>query len=81
MFGLMANIGIEIFIVKNVSISAAYDLGIQTYTQKVISKFETDDKSYSNNSIEEKNYNIKRNKETKFGTGLMNGNFAFNFYF
>ena len=81
MFGLMANIGIEIFIVKNVSISAAYDFGVQTYTQKAVSKFKTDDYNYSNKSIEEKNYNIKRSRETKFGTGLMNGNFAFNFYF
>lgn len=81
MFGILANVGIEIFIVKSVSISAACDFGVQSYTQKSISKFKTDDNSYTYEDVEERNYNKKTGKRTYFGTGLMNGNIAFNFYF
>ena len=81
MFGILANIGIEYFFVKNISISAAIDLGVQICNQKRISKFETDDRDYTNEYIDNNNYNKKINRETRFGTGLMNGNISFNFYF
>ena len=80
-FGVLANLGIEIFIAKKVSISAAYDLGVQTSTYKSISKYDTDDRDVTNEQIDTKNYNKITKKETTFATGLMNGNIAFNFYF
>lgn len=81
MFGVLANVGIEIFIVKSVSISAACDFGVQSYTQKSISKFKTDDSSYTYEDVKERNFNKMTDRRTYFGTGLMNGNIAFNFYF
>lgn len=80
-FGFMANLGIEYFFVKNISISAALDLGVVTSTNKEVSKYKTDDRDVPNDFIEQQNYSKKNNKTTHFGTGLMNGNIAFNFYF
>lgn len=72
---------IEIFIVKNVSISAAFDLGVQTSTYKSISKYDTDDRGVTNEEIDTNNYNKTTKKVTELATGMMNGNVAFNFYF
>ena len=80
-FGLLANMGVEIFIVKNVSISAAFDLGVKTSSYKNISKYDTDDRDVTNEQIDLNNYSKTTGKATEFATGLMNGNIAFNFYF
>lgn len=80
-FGFIANLGVEYFLGKNVSVSAALDLGVYTYSKKEISKFDTDNKDYTKSQIDAQNYKKKTGRETKFATGLMNGNIAFNFYF
>ena len=80
-FGAVVNLGVECFLSKNISISATLDLGVKSSTYKTISKFETDDRDYTNEQIETLNYNIKTGRSTVFATGLMNGNIAFNFYF
>lgn len=80
-FGAVVNLGVECFLSKNISISAALDLGVKSSTYKTISKFETDDRDISNKEIEALNYKIKTGRSTVFATGLMNGNIAFNFYF
>ena len=81
-FGLQANLGVEYYLRQNISISASLDLGVYTATQKTVSKFETDDRdTYNKEAIEAMNYAYKTSKGTFFGTGLMNGNIAFNFYF
>lgn len=80
-FGFFANIGIEYFIGKKVSISAAFDLGVYVYNKKQISEFKTESGEYTGEEIDAKNYSMKTSKTTRFGTGLMNGNIAFNFYF
>ena len=81
LFGFIANLGVEYFLGKNVSVSAALDLGVYTYSKKEISKFDTDNRDYTKADIDAKNYKKKTGRETKFATGLMNGNIAFNFYF
>ncbi len=80
-FGIIANLGIEYFIGKNVSISAALDLGVKTSTNKHVQKLETEDPDATKEYIDSQNYKEKISKNTTFGTGLMNGNIAFNFYF
>lgn len=80
-FGFIANIGIEYFLGKKISVSAALDLGVYTSVHRNISKFETEDNKISSDDIDANNYNKKTSKETRFGTGLLNGNIAFNFYF
>lgn len=79
--GVVANLGVEFFFAKNFSISAALDLGLSSSTAKEVSKFKTDDRDYDNEYIETYNYKKKTNRYTRFATGLMNGNIAFNFYF
>lgn len=80
-FSCLANVGIEYFLGKNVSISAALDLGVETSTNKSVAKFDTEDPSVTKEYVNEQNYKIKNSTTTIFGTGLMNGNIAFNFYF
>ena len=80
-FGCAANIGVEYFLGKNVSISGALGLSVRTSTYKNIQKFDTDEPEATKEEINALNYNIKNSKRTSFGTGLMNGNIAFNFYF
>ena len=80
-FGFVANLGVEYFLGKNVSVSAALDLGVYTYSVKEISKFDTDNRDYTKAEIDAQNYKKKTGKGTQFATGLMNGNIAFNFYF
>lgn len=79
-FGCAANIGVEYFLGKNVSISGALGLGVKTYTYKEVKEYKTDDKEVSKEYIDSENYNIKNSRSTSFGTKL-NGNIAFNFYF
>ena len=80
-FSCVANVGVEYFLGKNVSISAALDLGVQTSTNKTVQKFDTEDPDATKEYINGMNYKIKKSTTTFFGTGLMNGNIAFNFYF
>ena len=80
-FGFIANLGVEYFLGKNVSISAALDLGVYTYAYKEIKKFETDHPDATKEQIDAQNYKKKTGRGTQFATGLMNGNIAFNFYF
>ena len=79
-FGCAANIGVEYFLGKNVSISGALGIGVDTSTYKTVMKYKTDDKEMPKEAIDAQNYNIKNSRSTSFGT-LMNGNIAFNFYF
>lgn len=80
-FAVMANIGVEYFLVKNISISATLDLGVSTATTKMVSKFDTDDRDATNEFVEARNYSTKTQKSTKFATGLQSSKIAFNFYF
>lgn len=79
-FGLVAKVGVEYFIGKRVSISGALDLGVQTKTNKIVSKL-TSENDLTEEQFEKRNYNYKKSRTTSFGTGLLNGNIAFNFYF
>ena len=79
--GLQTNIGIEYFLGKNVSISAALDFGVYSATTKDVSKFETDDKDLEDMYDEELNYNKRTGKITYYATNMMGGSLAFNFYF
>ncbi|MBO5921616.1 MAG: outer membrane beta-barrel protein [Bacteroidaceae bacterium] len=79
-FGFVANLGVEYFLGKHVSVSAALDLSFISYNKKEVSKFKTDDRDYTNAEIDARNYNIKTIKGSGIKTGLMNGNIAFNFY-
>lgn len=68
-FGLIGNLGVEFFFCKSISMSAILDLGLTAST----SKYKTNDWD------EELSYITS--KQTKFMTGRMGGNLAFNFYF
>lgn len=79
-FGCEANIGVEYFLGKNVSISGELGFGLETSTYKNVKKFDTEIPEYPKEQIDAQNYKEKKRRETSFGT-LMNGNIAFNFYF
>lgn len=81
MFGCYAKIGVECFLSKSVSISAALDLGVRTSTYKSVQKYETEDPDATTEYIDSQNYKVKTSRTTYFATGSMNGNIAFNFYF
>lgn len=82
-FTFMANIGVELFLSKKISVSTALDLGVSTETTKSYRKYENDDKNLSKKDVEDKNYSYKSEKKTTFktGMGMMGGNIALNFYF
>lgn len=82
-FTFMANIGVELFLSKKISVSTALDLGVSTETTKSYRKYENDDKNLPKKNVEDKNYSYKSEKKTTFktGMGMMGGNVALNFYF
>lgn len=67
--GVIANMGVEFFFCRNVSMSALLDLGLTTASSKV--KVNNWDEDYS----------YVTSKQTKFMTGKLGGNLAINFYF
>ena len=68
-FGLIANLGVEFFLCKSISLSALLDLGlVGTYTRQKIDDWDGD-------------YSYVTAKQTKFVTGKMGGNLVINFYF
>ena len=67
--GMIANIGVEYFLCKAISMSAFLDLGLTHTTSNI--KFHDSENDYS----------YVKSKQTKFITGKMGGNFAINFYF
>lgn len=68
-FGIVANLGVEYYLSKAISLAAYLDLGLTTTTTRT--KYST----------EEKEYSYVSSKRTQFMTGRMGGNFAINFYF
>ncbi len=83
-FALVANLGVELFLSKKISVSTAVDLGVSTETTKVKSKYENDHKDAKQKDIDAENYSYKTGKETTFKTGMGNligGKLALNFYF
>ena len=67
--GLIANLGVEFFLCKSISLSALLDLGlVGTYTRQKIDDWDGD-------------YSYVTAKQTKFVTGKMGGNLVINFYF
>lgn len=88
-FGLVANVGVEYFLGKNISISALLDLGLYQENSKVKSEYETDKSEWEDQHpygdfddfVDSQNYTRKDGKTTFFKTGLMNGNISLNFYF
>ena len=81
MFGLMANIGVEYFFMKNISISTELGLGVHCTTYKNFVKFKTNDDDITKEEIEKMNYNKKTDREVALCKSLNNGNIALNFYF
>ncbi|MBR4882373.1 MAG: hypothetical protein IKU18_00705 [Bacteroidales bacterium] len=79
-FGGAANVGIEFFLGKRVSLSGELGLNLSTYTSREVKKYESSDPDVTPEYIEEQNFNIKRSTSTNFGTSL-NSNISFNFYF
>ena len=67
--GLIANLGVEFFFCKSVSISALLDMGLTTSTTRNTA-----------NDWDEK-HSYVTSKQVKFMTGKMGGNLAVNFYF
>jgi hypothetical protein len=81
-FGVAANLGVEFFVAKNISLSTVLDLGVKSTTTKTSAAFESDDKeTYTAEVLETMNYTKKNGKNTEFATGLMGGKLAVNFYF
>lgn len=80
-FGLTANLGAELFLSKNISISTSLDLGVKVGTGKVISEFDTDDKDWEKEDIEALNFSTKTGKNVSIATGQMRGNLSLSFYF
>lgn len=68
-FGLIANLGIEFYLSKSISLSALLDLGLINTTSRI---------SYHDS---EEDYSYIQSSQTKFQTGKMGGNLALNFYF
>lgn len=70
--GLLANVGVEYFVARNISLSATVDLGIcKTWTKGTYDNSDNDENNYSR--VEYSNYKLK--------TGQFGGNLAMNFYF
>ena len=67
--GLIANLGVEFFFNKSISLSSFLDLGITQTTSNVKFHNSKDDYTYI------------KSKQSKFSTGKMGGNLALNFYF
>ena len=81
-FGLAANLGVEFFVTKNISLGTTLDLGVKTTSNKTVAKFESSDKeTYTAEVLEPLNQTVKTGKNTEFATGLMGGNLSVNFYF
>ena len=68
-FGVIANLGVEFFFCKNVSLSGLFDLGLTSTSSKV-----------SVNDWDE-HYSYVTSRQVKFVTGKLGGNLAINFYF
>ena len=79
-FGGAANVGVEFFLGKSVSLSGELGLNLSTETYRQVKKYDTSDHNVTPESIKEQNYNIKKSTSTTFGTSF-NSNIAFNFYF
>jgi hypothetical protein len=77
-FGCYAKIGVECFLSKSVSISAALDLGVKTDTNKSVEKYKTEDPDVTKEDLDLLNKKTKDSRTTTFATG---SNIAFNFYF
>lgn len=70
--GLLANVGVEYFVARNISLSATVDLGIcKTWTKGTYDNSDNDENNYSR--VEYSNFKLK--------TGQFGGNLAMNFYF
>ncbi len=81
-FGVAANLGVEFFVAKNISLGTTLDLGVKATSTKTVAEFESSDKeSYPAEVQKAMNYTIKNGKNTEFATGLMGGNLSLNFYF
>lgn len=68
-FGAIGDLGVEYFLSKNVSFSAVANLGVYKETNKEKVKSNSDD------------YVKKTSASSRFATGNLGGNIAFNFYF
>ena len=79
-FGGSANIGVECFLGKNVSLSGEFGLGVSTASFKDVQKYDTKDPDVTPEAVKEQNFNIKNSTQTTFSTNF-NTNIAFNFYF
>lgn len=81
-FGVAAELGVEFFVAKNISLSTTLDLGVKATSNKTIAEFESTDKeTYTAEVLAPMNYSKKTGKNTEFATGLMGGNLSLNFYF
>ncbi len=87
--GLVANVGVEYFLGKSISISALLDLGLYQEDSKEKYEYDTDKNEWEANNprgdykdfIDSRNYTRNVSKATYLKTGLMNGNISLNFYF
>lgn len=81
-FGVAANLGVEFFVSKNISLSTEFDLGVKTTTSKTVKELESSDtKTYTAEVLKQENFSKKTGNKTEFATGLMGGKLAVNFYF
>lgn len=81
-FGVAAELGVEFFVSKNISLSTTLDLGVKATTNKSIKEYtNTDSKTYTAEVLAPMNYSKKTSKSTEFATGLMGGDLSINFYF
>lgn len=79
-YGAQANLGVEYFMSKNISISVIMGLGAYFYTVKSVSKYETSG-NLSQEVIESLNFNKVTSKSSWISSDFVSGNIAFNFYF
>lgn len=71
-FGLLGNVGVEYFLLRNISLSATVDLGVcKTWTKDTHTGEKDNDSNYSR--VNTSSYELK--------TGQFGGNLAMNFYF
>ena len=83
-FTFVANLGVELFLSKCISVSTALDLGVSAETKRVKAEYENDHKDVKQQTIDDANYAYKSSKKTTFKTGMGNvvgGKLALNFYF
>ncbi len=81
-FGVAAELGVEFFVAKNISLSTTLDLGVKTTSNKSIKEYtNTDSETYTAEKLAKDNYKVKNGKNTEFATGLMGGDLSINFYF